>query len=171
MPGRRRMYYRKKSDKYSVEQTNVITPAIMNWTHIQAPNETQQDSLQFAVDVVPAVDFEGMRKVKHITVSFASTGNNSTPIFYAIVYIPQGYQSVPLAIPANGNGVDNYTANQFVMSSGVLEFDGGPLRIRSRLSRNLNSGDRIGLILATSASYETATQEIYMQINYAITLQ
>ena len=168
---RRYKRYSKKRDKYSIEQTNVISPAIMNWPRIEAPNETQQDSLQFPIDIVPPVSFEGMRKVKHITVSFASTGNNSTPIYYAIVYIPQGYSSVPLAIPVNGGAVNNYSANQFVLSSGVLEFDGGPLRISSRLSKNLNSGDRIGLILATAASYDQATQEIYMQCRYAITLQ
>ena len=38
------------------------------------------------------------------------------------------------------------------MSSGVLDFSGGPLRIRSKLSRNLNSGDRIALALATPAT-------------------
>ena len=45
-----------------------------------------------------------------------------------------------------------YEPNQFVMSSGVLDFSGGPLRIRSKLSRNLNSGDRIALALATPAT-------------------
>ena len=89
MPRRYRRYSNKNRDKYSVEQTNVITPTVTDWTEIAAPNESQQDSRQFAIDIVPAVDFEGMRKVKHITVSFAAQPNTS-PVFYAIVYIPQG---------------------------------------------------------------------------------
>lgn len=167
MPRRYKRTFSKKRDKYSVEQTNVITPPVSDWIEIEAPNESQQNSRQFAIDIVPAVAFEGMRKVKHINVSFAAQPNTAA-VFYAIVYIPQGYSSVPLAIPAVGGAVNNYSANQFVLSSGVLEFDGGPLRISSRLSKNLNSGDRIGLILA---AVQVTPQTIYMQCRYAITLQ
>ena len=47
--------------------------------------------------------------------------------------------------PTYGSQLSIYEPNQFVLSRGVLDFTGGPLRIRTPLSRNLNSGDRIQL--------------------------
>lgn len=165
MPRRyRRRHFNK--DKYSVEQTNIVTPNITNWTQVAASSDFEQASYQFSIQVIPPVMTEGMRKVKHLVASFSNSAD--TLLYYAIVFVPQGYEPQPIHIPAPGNAVNSYAANQFVMSSGVLDFSGGPCRIRSPLSRNLNSGDCIVLILA---SVQASPTPINSQISYAMTLQ
>ena len=169
-----RRYFRRRSgnrDKYSIEQTNIVSTPCNTWPQFNPSDASLQASRQFTIPIVPPVETQGMRKVKHLTLTianFAST-SDSAPLFYAIVYVPQGYEPQPISYPADGYAVNNYSANQFVMSSGVIDFTGGPTRIRSRLSRNLNSGDSIYLILAT---YPSAPNMTYTaQVQYAITLQ
>ena len=167
MPYRRR--YRRhfgNKDKYSIEQTNIITPTPSNWPVVEPTDESEQTSYQYAISIIPPTDMEGVRKVKHLTISFSF--NADTPLYYSIVYVPQGYQPQTLHVPAQGYAVNSYRANQFVMNTGALDFTGGPCRIRSPLSRNLNSGDGIYLILAT---YTQTTQPVLAQVKYAITLQ
>nr|QIR82148.1 hypothetical protein [unidentified] len=155
-------------DKYSVEHTVCVTPSSNDWTNVAA-TETTQASDQFHYTVVPPTTTEGMRKVKHITLSFSANGEAGPPLLYALVFVPQGYIPNYIHYPLLGDPGSLYEPNQFVMSCGVLDFSGGPLRIRCPLSRNLNSGDSIHLVLAdpdqgTSVSYT-------INATYAITLQ
>ena len=166
MPRRYHRYSNKNRDKYSVEQTNITTPNITLWTQVPPATDFEQASYQFSIGVIPPVDTEGMRKIKHLTCSFSNSAD--TLLYYAIVFVPQGYEPQTLHIASSGNAVNNYSANQFVMSSGVLDFSGGPCRIRSPLSRNLNSGDSIYLILASVLASPTP---VNTQVSYAITLQ
>ena len=172
MPRRYRRYS-KKSAKYSIEHTITSTPQIASWSSVPAADESQANSKQWFVSVIAPTDVEGMRKVKHFTLSFCNflDGTERTPLIYALVFVPQGYSPQHIFYPNAGYAQDMYQANQFVISSGVLDFSGGPLRIRSHLSRNLNSGDSIYLILATG-DYETPVSGSYfVEISYAITLQ
>lgn len=166
MPRRFRKRIANK-DKYSVEQTAFLTPFFSGWDTHESSADFEQDSQQYSLSVIEPVDFQGMRKVKHLTITFSSSTN--VPVYYAIVYCPQGYTPQPLHLPASGSAITFYAANQFIMSSGVLDFAGGPLRIRSRLSRNLNSGDGIYLCLATTSN--SSTQNISAHVTYAVTLQ
>ena len=165
--------YRKRiinRDKYSIEQTNFITPTSIEWPVVTAPSELQQDSYQYSIQIIPASTDQGMRKIKHLTISMANYRgtSDSASLFYAIVYVPQGYQPQHITVPASGAAGSNYQANQYIMSSGVIDFSAGPTRIYSRLSRNLNSGDAIYLLLATPFG----TQDAWMaQVSYAVTLQ
>ena len=162
--------YRKRivnRDKYSVEQTAITTPFFASWTTYEATSEFEQNSQQFSIPIVQPVDFQGMRKIKHLTISF--TSSTAFPIYYAIIYCPQGYTPQPLHLPASGSAITFYGANQFIMSSGVLDFTGGPCRIHCRLARNLNSGDGVYLALATTSA--SATSNVSAHITYAVTLQ
>ena len=170
MPRRRYHIRSYNRDKYSIEQTNFNSPAVSNWTQVAAQDSTQLDSFQWYVDIVPSVSSEGMRKIKHLTISMCNpaASNENLALIYNIVYVPQGYNPQTLRFPNNGYAQNNYSANQFVMSSGVIDFSAGPTRIHSRLSRNLNSGDRIIMILA---SPNGTGSSILGQVSYAITLQ
>ena len=167
-----RKYHKRSSgtrDKYSVEHTLIRSPNSAEWATVEATPTTVQ-SKQFYIPIIPPTDVQGMRKVKHLTLSFSNVSEGEQlPVIYAIVYVPQGYAPQPIKIPSLGGAVSMYEANQFIMSTGVLDFSGGPLRIRSRLSRNLNSGDQLVLILSTAnagiSSYYT------VEVTYAITLQ
>ena len=170
MPRRRYHRHFSNRDKYSIEQTAVRTPITNDWTQIEATSETSA-TIQFSIPIIPPIGTEGMRKVKHLTftISNGAAAGETVPLFYALVYVPQGYTPQPLRLPPAGSATSLYYANQFVMSSGVLDFSGGPLRVRSPLSRNLNSGDSIYLVLATLPSYTASS--FYIETQYAITLQ
>ena len=167
MPYRRR-YRRARSnpDKYSIESQMFQTPiTIPGWTVVEEAGRAT--TLQYAFNAVAADTTQGMRKVKHIQLTFSS--NSAAPIAYALVFVPAGYDPNSIRWPNPGANQSIYEPNQFVMSRGVLDFAGGPLRVSTPLSRNLNSGDRIVLIFATAAT-DTAPS-IISTIKYAITLQ
>ena len=167
-----RRYYRRtprsnNRDKYSVENTACTTPPTSSWTPVPASGDLTQASRQFPITIVPATDVQGMRKVKHLTISFSSEAD--TRLFYALVYVPGGYEPSFINFPALGQSISLYEPNQFVMSSGCLDFTGGPLRIRSPLARNLNSGDSIYLLVAKKEDDPSTT--LFINCQYAITLQ
>ena len=169
MPRRyfRRSYRSSNRDKYSIETTSIRLPS--SWTEVSLPDLTP--SLQTSIPVLQPVDVQGMRKVKHLTLSF-SCETNQAPVWYALVYVPEGYNPNNLQIPNSGFAVSLYEPNQYVMSSGVLDFTGGPLRIRCPLARNLNSGDAIHLVMGVPKSGSSNTvPTIISNVQYAITLQ
>ena len=166
-----RTYYRRtprsnNRDKYSVENTVVLTPSSNSWTVVPAVSGVTQSSKQFSIPIVPAADVQGMRKVKHLTLSFSSASD--VRLCYVLVYVPEGYDPNPIRVPNLGYATSLYEPNQYVMSSGTLDFSGGPLRIRTPLSRNLNSGDSIHLILA---QWDEGNVAVSTNVKYAITLQ
>ena len=167
-----RRYFKRhfNRDKYSVEQTAIVSPAISGWSLIEGTEGQTQSSLQWVTTVVPPSDENGMRKVKHLTISLTNSTSDTLVLFYALVFVPEGYTPLPIRVPTAGSGTYMYASNQFVMSSGVIDFGAGPNRIRTPLSRNLNSGDRIFLIMATNTTAAAASQ-VLAQVTYAITLQ
>jgi len=86
-----------------------------------------------------------MRKVKHLTVNLAVAG--SYDVFWALVFVPEGYNPNALFPAGSVNGNPMYEPNQYVMNCGICDPDSGPARFSSRISRNLNSGDRLYLIM------------------------
>lgn len=146
----KRRYYNK--DKYSVEQSA---------GEISIPNEGSDAN----VIVVPAADLQGMRKVKHLTISMTGpygTTSTSQNVYWALVYVPAGTQPNVL----NTTGTNLYEPNQFVMNCGIIDTDAGPVRLYSPVSRNLNSGDSIVLVIKapSSATYKYV-------VRFAVTLQ
>ena len=157
----RRRYNRSVNrDKYSVEHTSFLSRLTVGTTN--------------SVAVVPPTAVRGMRKVKHLTVSIAnsSSAENLAGVRWALVYVPEGYVPQSFASPTLENpSVDLYAANQFVMSCGVIDFTAGPARIRTPLSRNLNSGDQIVLLLSPFFLGGSGNLDVSGVVSYAITLQ
>ena len=78
MPYYRRPYKRPRyasRDKYSVQQKAVEFST--------ASDQTAK------AEIVPGSDVEGMRKVKHLTVS-CSAETDTGSFYWALVYVPQG---------------------------------------------------------------------------------
>ena len=96
--------------------------------------------------IVPGTDVEGMRKIKHLTVSVASETNNGA-FYWALVYVPQGTTPGNLAVNIITGTTGMYEPNQFVMNCGVVDPEAGPIRFTSPVSRNLNDGDAIYLLV------------------------
>ena len=94
------------------------------------------DDATAKVEVVPASEIEGMRKVKHLTVSCSAEVDTGS-FYWALVYVPQG--TTPGNITVNivtGTG-GMYEPNQFVMNCGVVDPSAGPIRFSSPVARNL----------------------------------
>ena len=121
---------------------------------------------QAAAGVVPATSLQGMRKVKHLRISLtpATTTAAQADITWALVYVPEGYN--PNVLDGT-NGHSLYEPNQFVMAAGQVDPNAGPVRITSPISRNLNSGDQIILVLGTGSG----GVQITGVVEYAVTLQ
>ena len=152
---KKKYYYRGSRDKYSVEQTvGSATTAAEGATTSQT--------------IVPPATFQGMRKVKHLTISMGTGGAGSgSMLLWALVYVPEG--TVPGALNyVSGGASVLYNPNQFVMGCGIFDFDAGPQRVHCPLSRNLNSGDQIMLLVRGLDS--VGINYTYV-VRYAITLQ
>lgn len=156
----RRYYYRRSyggRDKYSVEQNTFRI-------------ELTQQSDQGNIVCVPATTIEGMRKVKHITISLAENSNGGVGhIYWALVYVPAGYTPNNLTLPNPNAGGALYEPNGFVMNAGCMDTQAGPHRISSPIAKNLNSGDSIYLLLGAVGL--VSTMSLTGLIRYAITLQ
>ena len=152
----KKKYYRGSRDKYSVEQQA---------GSIAIPAQQQAWSV-----VVPDTATQGMRKVKHLIVSLAgveeASSSSAAVVYWALVYVPQG--TTPNTLSITGT-TGMYEPNQFVMNCGVADFSAGPLRFSSPVSRNLNSGDKIVLIMANPNLVNQAS--FLYTVRYAITLQ
>ena len=73
----------------------------------------QQKAFQFSADpgtsstwlLVPATTLEGMRKVKHLMVNLTIDPDSVGPMWWAIVYVPQG--TTVGGIPGDNLGIGN----------------------------------------------------------------
>ena len=149
--------YSASRDKYSVEHKTGL---------VQVPASPGQSDLI----IIPSTDIEGMRKVKHIIVQGSSgvaVAESVTGLFWALVYVPAGYSANLLQRMSTTNSL--YEPNQNVLCAGVWDMNGGPLRVRSPVARNLNSGDSIHLLIASTNPNSAIDVSYYVQ--YAITLQ
>nr|QIR82139.1 hypothetical protein [unidentified] len=152
MPRRGYKRPRRTKRKYSVQQKAFGFDA--------ATNTTAQ------VEVVPSTTTEGTRKVKNITVSATIGPPEAAPLYWALVYVPEGTSPGGLNIATTaGQSTGLYEPNQFVMNCGVIDPSAGPIRFWSPLARNLNDGDRIYLLIRHLA---TVTIPIRTLIRYAI---
>ena len=127
--------------------------------------------------LVSAAQIQGTRKVKNMTLSI-STSQIPVPVLCTVVYVPQGTD--PGSITINGSGNTNpsslYEPNQNVIMQFVLNpvYDNGEgscvQRFKTRLARNLDSGDTIKLVMApaTSMSQQLDNFKVTGTFNYAI---
>ena len=157
MPYRRpykRARYGKRL-KYSVQQKAVEF-------------STGSDDATAKVEIVPASEIEGMRKVKHLTVSLA-TEQDQGAFYWALVYVPQGTTAGNLSVNRVTGTTGMYEPNQFVMNCGCIDPAAGPIRFTSPVSRNLNDGDSIYLCVRNTNNSAAVTYNAV--VRYAITLQ
>ena len=149
MPYRRRAYRRGRygsRDKYSVHQK------AFSFTAQASPTTTAQL-------IVPSSATEGMRKVKHLTVNLTPIlDQDGGQIWWALVF--------QLATTAALS--DMYEPNQYVMNCGIVDPTAGPIRFSSPISRNLNNGDAIVLLVRHTLG---GNMDIRGTCRYAITLQ
>ena len=166
----RRRHYRimrpLKSTKYSSE------------TFAAGTLHTFLAESQFKSVCIPSTNVMGVRKVKNFTLTILlkfPVGSNdiNTPCYFALVYIPEGLDPSELKIgqeiPSNTNTLiaeSFYEPNQNVIMQGFI--DGAQVyRYKSKLARNLNSGDKIMLIWRPFADFTSQALFSYT-LNYAL---
>ena len=152
-PYKRYRGIRRPRAKYSVEQ--------------QAGTLSVPAASQAYAQVVPDTAIQGMRKVKHLTVSVAAketvVPSSQSLAYWALVYVPQGTSVNSLSVTGT-TGL--YEPNQYVMNCGVVDFSAGPVRFTSRVARNLNSGDKVVLIMANPNTTDAASY--FYCVRYAV---
>ena len=117
-----------------------------------------------AIQVVAPSLNEGMRKVKNFTLNLSPQSDDAFILTWALVYVPGGTQLGSLNLSASATSL--YEPNQYVINCGISDPTAGPIRFFSPLSRNLNSGDSIYLLVG---NYTSVTPTIHGTARYAIT--
>lgn len=174
MPRRYRSYRsRAKKYKWSLEFTATRV--------LVGPVGVTQD-----VPIVSPSYEEGVRCVKNFDIQVTSQASlttgfaqeegvmnerNNLVVYWALVYVPHGYDTRDLNLPdftndtATERSTDLYLANQFVIAAGVQSMLNPTFRIRSRLARNLNSGDRIFLVVQQISNIESQLSSEQVPVN------
>lgn len=163
--GSARRYTRRiKTIKYSNETTGFSG----QWT------VTDGSQIQNTVVVAPA-NIQGTRKCKNFELSlcggpWSDENNANIPIVWALVYVPEGTQPSAVQMPDPGNASSIYEPNQNVIMSGIWPGNlTSNYKIKTRLARNLNSGDSIWLLFRNSFDIpDGSTKTIVATLNYAI---
>lgn len=150
MAPRRRFIRRGKRNHYSVENRFFALSLSPGQTTTQV--------------IVPSSSTEGKRKVAHLTISGVFSGN-AAGVMWALMYIPQGFTVPGFNLGSTGTSI--LEPNQYVMNAGTLDADAGPIRISSRVTRTLHSGDSIVLLAAPLSSSTTAVA-VNGLVRYAI---
>lgn len=161
---------RVKTVKYSNETYN-YTGVILT---ANAAEKTQWETT-----MITAIDQQGVRKCKNFELTLtggpftrSSNGDKSTPpLLYALVYVPQGTKPSAINLGSYDAPASLYEPNQNVIMSGVWPGDlTAPFVKKTRLARNLNSGDSIALLLTAPAFGEAEQygKNVAVTLNYAI---
>ena len=172
---RRYRYYRSGRSKYSNETTSIVyaTPSAYAASTTFPIGIDSQGNQFRGVVIVPATTVYGTRKAKNFDISITTAGTE-TPIVAALVYVPQGTYAGDMNVAAfTGDSVVSlYEPNQNVIGQFVIPatFDNTTqtvTRFKTRLSRNLDSGDQIVLLFG-NADQIPQDAAICGTVNYAI---
>ena len=162
---RRRRYYpvrALKAAKYS------------NETYAAAASADYKANQLYSSVAIPATSVMGTRKCKNFTLTIvtkAPSGGESIPMYFAVVFVPEGTTPNNLNIGANfTNNVlqpaSYYEPNQNVIFQGFVDST-QVYRFKTRLARNLNSGDAIVIIWRPFADFSANALFSYT-LNYAM---
>lgn len=127
----------------------------------------------YAINMIAGTNIQGMRKCKNFELKiFASASSNIAPAnvqyIYALVYVPQNTEPGLLTLGTAENSAALYQPDQNIIMSGCVNMNGTVTINRTRLARNLNSGDAIGLILKP-IDLTAGTIKTTVTLNYAMT--
>lgn len=165
----RRRYYGKS--KYSNETTffDFTKPATAWGRGTSFP--VDGDTGFLGIPIVSSTNVYGTRKVKNFDISLTTT-DLSSPLVGALVYLPEGTQTSHFVLGDLRNSL--YEPNQNVICQFMIPANGPQnapqiTRIRSRLARNMDSGDSIVMLFGNIGEIPAESQfEIAGTVNYAI---
>ena len=131
-------------------------------------NSAAQEFATFGTNIVPASSTQGMRTVGNFTITLtaattSSNGDGTGPVYWALVYVPQGQTTASLNV---NDGASLYEPNQYVIACGVNDPTAGPIRIRTRMMRKLNSGDFVSLLMSSGQKSFTYIGTVSYSVKY-----
>lgn len=177
---RRRRNLRRQVNKYNIENfANTVSTAVATTTDKNIPYNTIRSI------IIPPNLSAGVRKITNLRGSLTTDLSKGSALI-AIVYLPEGFDpgNQNLVAPAKYNDTSQTspfssltvnTGNCYVPSQNVLWF--GQIRSslqsinwRVPLSKNLNGGDQILMLIKplTMADPSTATYSFFISGQYAI---
>ena len=146
-----------------------------NWSHenkgciITTGTELVNGLFQGGSNVVPASTTQGTRTVSNFDITVPTPFGSSSgvsEVYWALVYCPQG-ETVNSLFAASGSPEGSlYEPNQYVLASGISDSSAGPIRIKSRMSRKLQSGDFISLVIGTTV--QSSTTNTRALVSYSV---
>lgn len=156
---RYRRYYRNyKVAKYS------------NETYSTAANDRWLANASRHTICIPATNILGTRKVKNFSLSLSLLTEESIPIFWALVYIPEGTDVSGINFGNFSESVISttslYEPNQNVIMQGVID-NKQAYKFRTPLARNLNSGDTVAFVFRSAADF-SADATLALTLNFAL---
>ena len=166
------LYKPLKTTKYSSENYG---------SQVTIQNNAQQLG-SANIELVPTIQGAlGTRKIKNFTLRLiaeqtmiddgqGNQGFDRARVAFFLVYVPEGTQISPVQYGNNSPALSLYEPNQNVIMSGIVDSN-QTYTFKSRLARNLASGDTIGLVLVdlnVPSVGDTNTTPITFHINYAI---
>ena len=146
-----------------------------NWSHenkgceIQVGSELVNGLFQGGSVVVPASTVQGTRTVGNFDITVPTPFGSSSgvsEVYWALVYCPQGETVKSLFATSGSLEGSLYEPNQYVLASGISDSSAGPIRIRSRMRRKLQSGDFLSLVVGTTV--QSATTNTRALVSYSI---
>ena len=131
--------------------------------------------VQITYPIVPTSTTFGTRKVKNMTITIDQAGF-AQPLLWALVYRPDGTSLSNLTVDGYDATAQNpsipeiYRPNQNVIMQGIIDpANNIPIRITTRLARNLDSGDTIYLVVTPYLDDDTTDDKyIIGTVNYSI---
>ena len=109
-----------------------------------------------------------MRKVKHLTVNLTPILDQDGGQIWWALACSSGTTAGSIQLATTAALSDMYEPNQYVMNCGIVDPTAGPIRFSSPISRNLNNGDAIVLLVRHTLG---GNMDIRGTCRYAITLQ
>ena len=154
----------------------IVKRAKPNWSHentgfiLDYNEQSLVNGLnQLGTIIVPSIANQGTRTVGNFTITVPSPwgSTNQNEVFWALVYCPQGQTVNNLFATTQTTSGSLYEPNQYVIASGVSDSGAGPIRIRSRMSRKLHSGDFVSLIIGSQVAFTNNNRPICL-VSYSI---
>lgn len=172
MPRRyRRRYARVSRPLKTVKYSNETYNGGNEIPYYVAPAQGAVNVPQLNMALIAPINSQGMRKVKNFTLTILTS--SPVPIIWALVYVPDGQNLGTLNVGVAPNSASLYEPNQNVILSGIVKNDSAQQTFRTRLARNLNSGDAVGIVFRQVIAYAAGTPannySFYVSLNYAIT--
>lgn len=162
-------YGRRTKRSYSRRQVRPVKYS--NETYTIASSITMGGELPSTLNIpiIPTTDVQGVRKVKNFELSF-NYSQLACPLIFAIVYVPQGTIPQELKMGTASGPVSLYEPNQNVVLTGILPINSNSItKFKTRLARNLNSGDSLFVCIRQVIQQDTTADfDFAMSLNYAI---